>query len=310
MYVFSIDQSSTNMVRSVGRKAAYLGELTRQGIRVPWGFVITRSAFRRFMELNKDKISEILRGVDLDDPRDLSRRYETIRDIVLQTELPLDISLEIEHFSRELSTDLVAVRPTITSDISGPSFAGRIDTFLYVNKVDLPLYIKQAWASFFNPKSLVYTISQGSPVEIAVLVQEMIDPESAGTVFTIHPITGNPNWVIIESSWGLGQAVTRGLVTPDRFELPKRDRVIAQKSLGNKHVMLKFDRKTGGIREIPLGSKALEQSLSDDKVIELTNLALRIEQFFGKHVNLEWALQDKKLYILEVRGVKTLWEEI
>ncbi|BCS92526.1 PEP/pyruvate-binding domain-containing protein [Metallosphaera javensis (ex Sakai et al. 2022)] len=310
MYVFTIDQSSSNMVRSVGRKAAYLGELTRMGIRVPWGFVITRSAFRRFMEINRNKISDVLRGANLEDPRDLERRYEMIKEIITQTEIPLDISLEIEHYSREISTDMVAVRPTITSSMSGPSFAGETETFLYVNKVDLPFYVKRAWASYFNPRSLAYRIAQGMPLEIAVLVQEMVDPESAGTAFTIHPVTGNPNWVIIESSWGLGQAVTRGLVTPDRFVLPKRDRVIAEKSIGHKHVMLKFDPRLGGIREIPLGGKALEPSLSDEKAIELANLSLRIEEFFGRHVNLEWALQDNRLYILEVRGVKTMWEEI
>ncbi|AWS00543.1 pyruvate, water dikinase [Metallosphaera hakonensis JCM 8857 = DSM 7519] len=298
------------MVRSVGRKAAYLGELSRMGVRVPWGFVITRSAFRRFMDVTKDKVSEALRGINLEDPKDLSRRYEIVKDIITRTELPLDISLEIEHYAREISSNLVAVRPTITSGMSGPSFAGEMETFLYVNKIDLPFFIKQAWASYFNPRSLAYRIAQGIPLDIAVLVQEMIDPEAAGTVFTIHPVTGNPNWVIIESSWGLGQAVTRGLVTPDRFVLPKRDRVIAEKNIGNKHLMLRYDPQYGGIREIPLGGKALEPSLTDEKAIELANLALRIEEFFGRHVNLEWALQDKKLYILEVRGVKTMWEEI
>ncbi|QKR01055.1 pyruvate, water dikinase [Metallosphaera tengchongensis] len=298
------------MVRSVGRKAAYLGELTRLGIRIPWGFVITRSAFRRFMDIAKDTVSDALKGVNLDDPRDLSRRYERIKEIMTQIDLPMDISLEIDQHVREISTDFVAVRPTFTSGISGPSFAGEVDSFLYVNKADIPFFLKQAWANYFSPKALAYRVARGDSIDIAVLIQEMVDPDSAGTVFTIHPVTGNPNWVVIESSWGLGQVVTRGLVTPDRFTLPKRDRIIAERYIGNKHLMLRFDPSYRGIREIPLGGKALEPSLEDEKVIELANLAIRIEEHFGKHVNLEWALQDRKLYILEVRGIKTMWEDI
>jgi pyruvate,water dikinase len=310
MYVFSIEHTSSNMVRSVGRKSAYLGELARSGIRVPWGFVVTRAAFRRFMELVRGEINEILRGVNLDDPADVRRRYETVKDLIASKEMPLDIHLELEQGLRTITSNFVAVRPTITSPMSGPSFAGELDTYLFVEKGEIEHYTKMAWASYFNPRALAYRLASGNVAEIAVLVQEMVEPDSAGTAFTIHPVTKDPNVVVIESSWGLGQAVTKGLVTPDTFVLPKRDRVVKEKIIGHKHLMLKYDPKSKSVVEVPLGGKAMEPSLDNVKAVELANLAIRIEELFGRHVNLEWALSSNKLYILEVRGVRTTWEDL
>lgn len=310
MYTYNLDEVSANMVSSVGRKAAYLGDLYHYNINVPEGFVITKSAFQEFLNKIKVKINNELGNVDLTNLNDLNRRFERIKEIIEKEEIPEEIENEIKIKLHGLSSEFFAVRPTVTSSLSGHTFAGEMETYLYISKEDVPHFIKMAWSSYFNPRSLSYRISTGEDPLPAVIVQEMINPRSAGTAFTLHPVTKDPKMIVIESSWGLGEAVTKGIVTPDRFIVPKYQRVVKEKFISDKIVKFVFDDNKRLIRKMEMDEEERKSpSITDDEAVKIANTAIKIEEIFSKPVNIEWAISDNRIYVLEVRGINTVIEE-
>ncbi|TRM73578.1 phosphoenolpyruvate synthase, partial [Sulfolobus sp. E5] len=307
------------MVDLAGGKGANLGELMSSGIRVPPAFVISSKAFKYFLEYNKlvDQIKEILSN-SLITSEDASKK---IKNLIISAKIPDNLSSMIMRAYEELckvvgKEILVAVRSSATAeDIEEASFAGQQDTYLNVSKEELLDKVKLVWASLYNARAIEYRKSKGidqASVLIAVVVQKMVNSRSAGVMFTIHPITGDDNHIVIESNWGLGETVVGGKVTPDEFVIRKSDLKIIERKVSNKKIKIVYDIKSKRNIEVELNdNEANSMSISDEEAIELAKLGLRIEEHYGKPMDIEWAIDaDLKfpdnVFIVQARP-ETFW---
>ena len=310
-YTYSLDEINLNMVSVVGRKSAYLGELRKIGFDVPNGFVISSLGVEEMLKTHKEDIQEILSSVNLNDISDLEKKSNAIKNIIINSSIPEEIEKEIYERFYELNSKYVAVRSTVTSPLSGASYAGEYETDLFVTEEDLIQAIKRVIASYFNPNAIAYRIATKDEARIAVLVQTMINPIVAGTSFSIHPITEEPDYVFIESAFGLGESVTKGIVTPDQYIISKGSRSIVAKRISEKNIKLVYDFNEKRIKQVELDKElAKAESLSPQDAIKVGNITIGIENIFKRSINIEWAIEDRKIYVLEVRGVRKIYPEI
>ena len=302
-----------------GGKAASLGELTRAGFPVPPGFCLTTDAYRAFVAANNLQ-PEILRlGSDASagDPVLLETASASIRALFTAGQIPPDLASEICAAYAQLCTSHsalptfpVAVRSSATAeDLPGASFAGQQDTFLNVTGEQAVLEaVRQCWASLWTSRAIAYRQREGIPpqdVTLAVVVQQLIPAEAAGVLFTANPLTGNRNEVVIDAAWGLGEAIVGGLVTPDHFVVDKATHLVKVKQVADKQTMTV--RTPNGTEEQPT-PEALrsEPAISAAQIAELTDLARRIETHAGRPVDVEWAISDGHLFVLQARPITHL----
>ncbi|WP_205835755.1 pyruvate, water dikinase [Metallosphaera hakonensis] len=305
-----------DMVELAGGKGANLGELLSQGIRVPPGFVITSKAYSYFLDYNglRDQIVSIL-----NEESSSERASERIKALILSSKVPQDLEEMIYSSYDELvrivgKEVLVAVRSSATAeDIESASFAGQQDTYLNVKKANLIEMIKAVWASLYNERAIEYRKSKGidsSKVEMAVVVQKMVNSRSAGVMFTLNPSNGDRNFIVIESSWGLGETVVGGKVTPDEVIITKADLKIVDKRISRKNMKIVYDQ--GKNVEVTLNGDECERpSISDEEALELAKLALKIEQHYGMPMDIEWAIDadmsfPENVFIVQARP-ETFW---
>ncbi|RLE60872.1 MAG: phosphoenolpyruvate synthase [Thermoprotei archaeon] len=312
----------------VGGKNANLGELLRSGIPVPPGFAVTAYAYKRFIEETgiKDKIYEILREKVPEGaakPEDYMEASEEIRKLIESTPIPKDIEEDIRKAYRELSKrvgkdeEFVAVRSSATAeDLPGASFAGQQETYLNVKGEDEVVEkVRKCWSSLFTPRAIFYREQKGfkhEKVLISVAVQKMVNSRSAGVMFTIHPVTGERDKIVIEGHWGLGEAVVSGAVTPDEWVVDKNTLEIVERRIVEKKYELVRDPVTGKTikREIP-PERRKAPSLTDEEVKLLAELAIKIEKHYGMPMDIEWAVdKDMKfpesVFIVQARP-ETVW---
>ncbi|BFI74184.1 phosphoenolpyruvate synthase [Sulfurisphaera ohwakuensis] len=307
-----------DMINIAGGKGANLGELISMGIRVPPGFVITSHAYKYFISYNKldEKIKEIFEK-EKDDEIISSK----IRELILSSQIPPDLANQIlsayENLSKLVGKEiLVAVRSSATAeDIESASFAGQQETYLNVSKGELLDAVKKVWASLYTARAISYRRFKGIDqitVEMAVVVQKMVNSRSAGVMFTLHPATGDRNYIMIESSWGLGEAVVSGKVTPDEVVIEKSSLKIVEKKVSHKILKIVYDREKRQNIIINLSNEEADQmSISDEEAIELARLALKIEEHYGRPMDIEWAIDaDMKfpdnVFIVQARP-ETYW---
>ncbi|WP_231113800.1 pyruvate, water dikinase [Sulfurisphaera ohwakuensis] len=306
------------MINIAGGKGANLGELISMGIRVPPGFVITSHAYKYFISYNKldEKIKEIFEK-EKDDEIISSK----IRELILSSQIPPDLANQIlsayENLSKLVGKEiLVAVRSSATAeDIESASFAGQQETYLNVSKGELLDAVKKVWASLYTARAISYRRFKGIDqitVEMAVVVQKMVNSRSAGVMFTLHPATGDRNYIMIESSWGLGEAVVSGKVTPDEVVIEKSSLKIVEKKVSHKILKIVYDREKRQNIIINLSNEEADQmSISDEEAVELARLALKIEEHYGRPMDIEWAIDaDMKfpdnVFIVQARP-ETYW---
>ncbi|NIS33030.1 MAG: phosphoenolpyruvate synthase, partial [Actinobacteria bacterium] len=213
---------------SVGGKAASLGELTHAGLPVPSAFVVTADTYRDFIEATGLR-DDLLAAVDVDPEESaaLAEAHETATELVLGTDMPEALREEVLAAYDEFGDEpFVAVRSSATAeDLPDASFAGQQETFLNVGREALLERVKECWASLFTQRAIYYRNQQGfdtDAVDIAVVVQRMVDAEKSGVMFTSHPSTGDAT-MIIEAAWGLGEAVVSGSVSPDNYVVDRAD---------------------------------------------------------------------------------------
>ncbi|MHC1580045.1 MAG: phosphoenolpyruvate synthase [Candidatus Alkanophagales archaeon] len=320
-YVVWFEELSKEDVSLVGGKAANLGELTsRTDVPVPPGFAITAEAYRYFIDYNKlgEKIEGLLKDLDVDDTERLNRISGEIRALIEGGEFPPDLRDEIVRNYRILGERVgmedpyVAVRSSATAeDLPGASFAGQQDTFLDVRgEENLLTAVKRAFSSLFTPRAIFYREEKGFDhlrVYLSCVVQKMVNARAAGVMFTIDPVTGNPDVVVIEGAWGLGELVVQGAVTPDRFVVRKSDLSVVEKRVGRKEK--KLVRGDGSPVEVEVEPELVEKPcLSDEQIRTLADYAIRIEKHYGTPQDIEWALDADadELYILQARP-ETVW---
>jgi len=320
-----LEQVRKDDIHIVGGKCANLGELTAKGVTVPPGFAVTADAFRRFLE--ETKIGEVIQKTltSSDGPRD-PKQYEEasqeIRKIIESAPMPSDIANEVRSAYRDLERKTsnpqvkVAVRSSATSeDLPDASFAGQQDTYLNVKGEDqLVHYVQKCWSSLYTPRAIFYREEKGFPHEkvlISVGVQKMVDSEVSGVIFTLDPVNGDPSKIIIESSWGLGEALVAGVVRPDRFIVDKGTLQIVHKEIVPKMVEHVPNHETGltdGTRSPAERRNAA--SLGDEQVVELARLARDIEDHYQTAQDVEFAVErtksGQKVYVVQTRP-ETFW---
>ncbi|BCU71199.1 pyruvate, water dikinase [Stygiolobus caldivivus] len=307
-----------DMLSLAGGKGANLGELIAFGIRVPPGFVITSNAYKYFIEYNK--LKEKIKNV-LETEPDEEKASEKIKSLILSATVPKDLEETIygnyDSLSKLVGKEvLVAVRSSATAeDIAEASFAGQQDTYLNVSRAELLDAVKRVWASLYTARAISYRKAKGIDqlnIAMAVVVQKMVNSRSAGVMFTLHPSTGDRNYIVIESSWGLGESVVGGRVTPDEVIIEKSSLKIVERRLSHKTTKIVYDQSSRQNKTIHLsGEEADTMSLNDDEAIELAKLALKIEEHYGRPMDIEWAIDaDLKfpdnVFIVQARP-ETYW---
>ena len=310
----------------VGGKNANLGELIKAGIPVPPGFAVTAYAYKKFIEETgiKDKIYEIIREtVKEGKPEEYQEASKKIRELIEQTPMLEEIRKAIEEAYAELSSrvgkaeEFVAVRSSATAeDLPDASFAGQQETFLNVKgKEDVVEKVQKCWSSLFTPRAIFYREQHGFPHEkvlISVAVQKMVNAKAAGVIFTIHPVTGEEDKIVIEGNWGLGEAVVSGAVTPDEWVVSKKTLDVVEERIVEKTVEYIRDPKTGKTihAEVPPERRKIP-CLTPEEVKKLAELAVKIENHYGRPMDIEWAI-DKDLpfpentFIVQARP-ETVW---
>ena len=318
MYVVKFEDLGKSDIGIAGGKGANLGELTQAGIPVPPGFVVTAETYGKFMEdagIN-GKVLDILSKTDINNTKELQAAAEEIKSIIIETPVPEDMStLIIEAYNQlcqrvdDDDTD-VAIRSSATAeDLPDASFAGQQDTFLHVSgSEDVIDYIRKCWASLFEARAIFYREENGfdhSKVYIAVVVQKMAVADKAGVMFTVNPSTGE-EIALIEGSWGLGEAVVSGDVTPDNYVVDKSNDEVVSVTISDKKLMYVKDEDGTSVRvEVP-EDKRNERVLSDSELVELTEMGKRIQAHYGEPMDTEWAFEKGNLFLLQARPITTL----
>ena len=322
MYVKKFEELSKSDIGIAGGKGANLGELTQAGIPVPPGFVVTAQAYEYFMDeagIN-DKVMSILEKIDINDTKELQAAAEEIKKIINEAPIPEDLVIFIREYYNELcqrvgedDTD-VAIRSSATAeDLPEASFAGQQDTFLHVSGDDEVIeFIRRCWASLFEARAIFYREENNfehSKVYIAVVVQKMAIADKAGVMFTVNPSTGE-EIALIEGSWGLGEAVVSGDVTPDNYQVDKKDNEIINVTISDKKVMYTNDENGTSVKvEVPEEMRK-ERVLSDEELIELTEMGKRVQAHYGEPMDTEWAFEKDMLFLLQARPITTLGDAV
>ena len=321
-YVEKFEDLSKSDIGIAGGKGANLGELTQAGIPVPPGFVVTAQAYEYFMDeagIN-DKVMSILDEIDINDTKALQAAAEEIKTIIIESPIPDDLVLFIREFYNELCSRVgeddtdVAIRSSATAeDLPEASFAGQQDTFLHVSGDDEVIeYIRKCWASLFEARAIFYREENNfehSKVYIAVVVQKMAFADKAGVMFTVNPSTGE-EIAMIEGSWGLGESVVSGDVTPDNYQVDKKNNEIINVTISDKKVMYTNDDSGTSIKVDVPEDKRKERVLSDAELIELTEMGKRVQAHYGEPMDTEWAFEKDSLYLLQARPITTLGGEV
>ena len=313
-FVFSLHDIDKTKLRLVGGKAANLGELTSiEGIQVPDGFCVTTEAFKRIIEetplINEllDQLS-LLKVEDRDKIIELSSRMRsTIEAIIISQDTAEAIAEYLKKFGEK---DAYAVRSSATAeDLSNASFAGQQDTYLNITGKDAILqYVSKCWASLFTERAVVYRIQNGfdhHKVQLAVVVQKMIFPQSAGIMFTADPVSGNRKVLSVDASFGLGEAMVSGIMNADNYKVLNRE-IIDKKIFAKKLAV--YALKGGGTKQQPIDAvQQNRQALSDEKILQLEHIGRRIEAHFGCPQDIEWCLANDEFYIVQSRPITTLY---
>ncbi|MDP2766860.1 MAG: phosphoenolpyruvate synthase, partial [Candidatus Methanoperedens sp.] len=301
----------------VGGKGASLGEMLRAELPVPPGFAVTAQAFRRFIDENGvgDKLYSSLE-INVNDADALIDAEKKAKKIIMGTKIPPDIEKSIKSKYRELCKReghevFVAVRSSATAeDLPDASFAGQQDTFLNIKgEQNVFEAVKKCWASLYGARAIYYRVKQGfnhRKVNLCAVVQVMVDAEKAGVLFSSHPSTGEP-LTIIEGAWGLGETVVSGAVSPDYYAVDRRTRKITERKVAAKNVMHTKDPKTGKTVELPVPEdKKNAKVLDDDEILKLVELGEVVEELYGIPQDVEWAIKNKEIFMLQSRPITTI----
>ena len=296
-------------IPSVGGKNASLGEMINAGIPIPPGFAVTAYSYKRFIEETgiSEKIYTVIKEkvTDPNDPKQYEIASKKIREIIESTPVPKDIEEAVRNayqaLCRKLNTNavFVAVRSSATAeDLPDASFAGQQETYLNVKGEDelLEKTVK-CWSSLFTPRAIFYRTEKGFAHEnvfISVGIQKMVNAKAAGVTFTINPVTGDPNQLVIDGNYGLGESVVSGAVTPDNFIVDKTTLNMVEKRIAKKTLQYVRDPNTGKTvhMEVPL-EKQEQSCLSAEEILKLAELAKIIEQHYGKAQDIEWAIDSE-----------------
>lgn len=313
-YVTRFDQVGRDDGGVAGGKGANLGELVRAGLPVPPGFVLTTAAYREFVRasgigaeiLTLAAVPAEARPDAYDEP---SAR---IRGLFTAVAVPGDMAAEITRAWQAIGGGPVAVRSSATAeDLEGASFAGQQDTYLNVRGAQALLAaVRDCWASLWTARAMAYRARQGidpAAVSLAVVVQEMVEADASGVMFTANPTTGHRDEVVVSAAWGLGESVVSGSVTTDDLVVDKATGRVRSRTTATKTVMTVYTDT--GTAEQPVPAEQRTQPVLDDKAAAvLAELGVRIEQHYATPQDIEWARAGGEFAVVQARPITALPE--
>ena len=315
--IASIADVCKDDVALVGGKGANLGELTRAGIPVPPGFVVTVHAYSRLLDVTelREQSEWLLKDLDVNDRSSLKLAAAEVRRLITAAEMPKDVASQIGTAYRQMDMGLVAVRSSATAeDLAEASFAGQQETYLNVEgEAQVVRAVQNCWASLFEDRAIFYRSSKGFgqlEVGIAVVVQRMVQSDRSGVMFTVDPVTNDDSRIVIEAVYGLGEGLVSGLVTPDMYVVDKTaGEVLDHQPVPQEQEFVRRPQgESGGEQNhwVPIESgRRHAQKLSDLEISELTKMARRLEQHFGCAQDIEWACENGSFSIVQSRTVTT-----
>ena len=308
----------------VGGKNASLGTMVAAGLPVPPGYAITTEAYARLRghEDVHAHVHELLDHLDLTDLVAAEEASVEVRRLMEGLPMDDDVAEEIVAAYHELSrrcgvADVpVAVRSSATAeDQPDASFAGQQDTYLWIRGEEALLeHVKKCWSSLFTARAMEYRAKMGygeQQVSMGVVVQKMVDPVAAGVAFTLNPQNGDRSQVAIDASWGLGESVVSGEVTPDNFTVDKVLRSIVTRTISSKHIEYRLtDHDTVEKLEVEEARRE-QQCLTDDQICAVAAMARRAEDHYGRPQDVEWAVdkhlpEGENVVLLQARP-ETVW---
>ncbi|MBI5680010.1 MAG: phosphoenolpyruvate protein kinase [Methanobacterium sp.] len=308
-------------IEKIGGKALNLGKMSSAGFNIPPAVIVSVDAYDFFIKKELEcKISKILDSIDFKDENSISNGCSSIRSMIKSEELPENLFLEITNKISNLPDGYYAVRSSaVAEDLADASFAGQLDSFLNIKKEDILEKIIDCWASYWTDRAVKYRHdspighldTEMSAARIAVVVQKMVNANISGVTFTANPVNGSED-IVIESTWGLGEAIASGIVTPDIFVL-QRDGNILEKNIKTKKQG--YFLKDGANTLIDIDGENREKSSLNEKILpKLLKMGIELEEFFGGPQDIEWAIECENnnesnfptIYILQSRPVTTL----
>ncbi|MFC9352488.1 PEP/pyruvate-binding domain-containing protein [Arthrobacter sp. NPDC057013] len=323
-YIKDFDQLGRSDLDEAGGKGANLGELARAGFPVPPGFVLTTAAYQDFVNANgiAGRILELAAVPAGASNEDYDAAAGQIRALFAESTIPEEIGGELRAAYGRLGQQaaavgedaaaLVAVRSSATAeDLASASFAGQQDTYLNVSGPDAVVAaVVDCWASLWNARAMAYRSRNGldaATVRLAVVVQEMVDAEAAGVLFTANPATGRRDQVVISAAWGLGESVVSGAVTTDDLVVDAATGRVDQRRTADKEVMTVYDG-TGTREQAVPEEKRREPVLDDDAAAALARQGTAVAKHFGSPQDIEWAQAAGDFFILQARPITALPE--
>jgi pyruvate,water dikinase len=297
---------------SFGGKSSALGELIAAGIPVPPGFAVSTSAFRAFVEeaglggMIAAEMSRLSPG-DVDS---VGAASHAISQAMRFAPVPDAVRDEVARRYAELGEEApVAVRSSaLGEDSQDATFAGQQETYLWVRGVDHVCdALRDCWVSLYSPPAISYRarLSDGEEPAMGVAVQQMVDAEVSGVLFTCNPVSGDPSMVAVNASWGLGLAVVGGEVTPDDYLVSKVTKEVVREHIHSKDIQYVPDAGgRGAVRaDVPEERRGIA-CLDAATLVALVDVAGRIERYFGSHQDVEWVIaRDGGLFVVQSRPV-------
>ncbi len=314
-----------NSLGVAGGKGTNLGIMTKIGLPVPTGFIVTAQAYDEFVNTTgiKDRIFSFLKGLNIEETEKLQQSAKAIQQLIIDTQVPGNIKESILESYEALSVEkgeaedlidskaaFVAVRSSATAeDLPEASFAGQQATYLNVRgPEDIVKAVRACWASLFTARAIYYREKNNFPHEkvlIAVVVQKMVNSEKSGVMFTINPANNHPNEIVIEAVYGLGEMIVSGEVSPDFYLVDKKDRSIKKIEVKKKEKGM-FRNEQGENEKRKIRDDRQEKQVCDEKEIkEIARLGQKIEKHYGQPQDIEWAIEKGEILIVQSRAVTT-----
>jgi len=334
-FVKWFSELNKNSGNVAGGKGANLAEIYNLKIPVPAGFVVTAQAYDCFIEKAgiKKQIQEFLSKINYEDTKQLDETTKQIRELILKSKFPKEMEEEIlesyEHLDvkdpnmqKGPAMDIlktasepvfVAVRSSATAeDLADASFAGQQDSFVNVKgKTELLEHVRKCFASLFTARATYYRYKKGfenTKVSLAVVVQDMVDSDKSGVIFSKDPSYNNDN-VHIEAVWGLGEGIVSGRITPDIYTVDRELKILDTK-IANKKIALTRD-SGGGKVEVKLKEEiSNSQVLKQHEIKKLADIAIKLEEHFKKPQDIEFAIERGEIYIVQTRPITTMEKRI
>lgn len=312
-FVLWFSEVSKNDIAKVGGKGANLGELARAGFPVPNGFIVTADAYYYFLQQTKlaPAIERVLRNINSEDSKKLNAVSKVIKTYILKALMPADLKAQIIAACKHLGDDPVAVRSSATAeDLPEASFAGQQATFLNIQGEEAVVEaVQKCFASLFEARAIYYRIANKfnhMKVGLAVPVQLMVQSERSGIMFTVDPVSGDTNRIMIEAGYGLGEAIVSGSVTPDVYIFDKTSEKIVSKEINTQDWKIVRDSRGGDKHvSVPIADRK-DQKMPDSEIVELAKLGKKIEQHYNAPQDTEFAIAGGKIYIVQSRPITTL----